>query len=144
MIKEIFNNLLKELDGIEEDTSADSLERDLLATSWLISKVCQRGDYAQNLYAALCNNEFQRNDVWPILQGQVWSCTWRYAGGIIADMRGQGDYMDWYCSGMIQGHPDDDTDHEADKGYVPEGIITDEIKDDLYRIGWIPSLNEDH
>jgi hypothetical protein len=30
----------------------------------------------------------------------TWSCSWRYAGGLVADMREQGEnYLDFYCSG---------------------------------------------
>jgi hypothetical protein len=42
--------------------------------------------------------------------------------------------MDWYCSG-IQGEPDADW---VDLGHVPEGTVTDEIREDLFRLGWIP------
>jgi hypothetical protein len=45
-------------------------------------------------------------------------------------MQQKGDYIDWYCSGIR--HPDGT---EQDK-YVPEGRITDEIRNDLQRLGW--------
>ena len=82
----------------------DNLEYDLLTTDWILEKV--RGDdvYAQNLYAAMCNNDFQKLEVLPVLKDQRWSCSWRYAGGIVADMQQHGDYIDWYCSG-IRGDP---------------------------------------
>jgi hypothetical protein len=78
----------------------DNLEYDLRSTDWILEKV--RGDdvYAQNLYAAMCNNDFTKREMWPILKDQRWSCSWRYAGGIIADMQEKGDYIDWYCSGI--------------------------------------------
>ena len=82
----------------------------------------------------MCNQDWQRNDVWPLLKGETWSCSWRYAGGIVADMREEGDYIDWYCSG-IQGEPDADW---VDLGHVPEGTVTDQIREDLFRLGWIP------
>ena len=104
----------------------DNLEWDLRTTDWILAKVRASEVYAQNLYAALCNNEFQKRDVMPILKDQTWSCSWRYAGGIIADMREQGDYIDWYCSGI--GANDD--------GFVPESCATMEIIDDLKRLGW--------
>jgi hypothetical protein len=53
--------------------------------------------------------------------------------GIVADMREEGDYVEWYCSG-IQGEPDDDW---VDLGHVPEGTVTDQIRKDLFRLGWI-------
>ena len=112
----------------------DNLEYDLRSTEWICNKVKGNSSYAQNLYAALCNQDWQKNDVWPRLKDQRWTCSWRYAGGIVADMRESGDYIDWYCSG-IQGEPDDDW---VDLGHVPEGTVTDQIQEDLFRLGWIP------
>jgi hypothetical protein len=107
----------------------NNLEWDLRSTDWILVKARSSGVYAQNLYAALCNNEFQRNELWPILKNQTWSCTWRYAGGIIADMLGAGDYIDWYCSG-IRG------EDGYINGHVAEGEVTDEIRQDLLTLGW--------
>ena len=78
----------------------DNLEYDLRTNEYMVNKVRTDEVYAQHLYAALCNNDYQKNDVWPILQDKRWSCSWRYAGGILANMCGEGDYMDWYCSGI--------------------------------------------
>jgi hypothetical protein len=105
-----------------------------------VAKVRTSQVYAQNLYAALCNREWQEHHVFEILADRTWSCSWRYAGGLIADMRGKGDYLDWYCSGSIRSHPDDDlaagpTDI---KGYVGESVITPEIQQDITGIGWRP------
>jgi len=112
----------------------DNLEYDLRSNKWICDKTKSTKTYAQNLYAALCNQEWQHNDVWPRLKDKRWSCSWRYAGGIVAHMREEGDYIDWYCSG-IQGEPDADW---VDLGHVPEGTVTDEICADLFRLGWIP------
>jgi hypothetical protein len=110
------------------------LEWHLLTTDWILDKVRATDAYAQNLYAALCNNEFQRLEVMPVLRDDRWSCSWRYAGGIIADMREQGDYIDWYCSGIGNGLGNGDED--GTKGYVSESVVTDEIRQDLARLGW--------
>ena len=112
----------------------DNLEYDLRSTKWICDKTKSTKTYAQNLYAALCNQDWQRNDVWPRLKDQRWSASWRSAGGIVADMREEGDYIEWYCSG-IQGEPDEDW---VDLGHVPEGTVTDQIREDLFRLGWIP------
>lgn len=121
----------------------NNLEYDLRSTDWILEKARANRYYAQNLYAALCNNDFQRNDTWPILSDETWSCSWRYAGGIIADMLEKGDYLDWYCSG-IQGMEDDSTyiAHNTATGKVGEGEVTDEIRADLFRLGWLV-VNED-
>ena len=108
----------------------DNMEYDLRSTSWICDKVKASEDYAQNLYAAMCNNDFQKLDVMPILKDQRWSASWRSAGGIVADMREQGDYIDWYCSGIMNDKVDPG-------GYVPEMTVTDEIREDLKQLGWI-------
>ena len=109
-----------------------NLEEDIRACAWMLKKVQDSETYAQNLYAAMCNNVFQRNEVWPRLRDEYWSCSWRSAGGIIAELRGQGDYIDWYCSGIFGVG-------EADnfQGYVSESTVTDEIRQDLFAIGWM-------
>ena len=108
-----------------------NLEKDIRACEWMLKKVVDNETYAQNLYAAMCNNVFQRNEVWPRLRDEYWSCSWRSAGGIVAELRGQGDYIDWYCSG-IMGVGESD----SFQGYVSESTVTDEIRQDLFAIGW--------
>jgi len=126
----------------------DNLEYDLRTTEWIIEKAKSDNVYAQHLYAAICNNEFQRNDVWPILTGKKWGCSWRHAGSIIADMREHGDYMDWYCTGIQSDEPIDNEvfqnmdNHQRQeifeaKAYVGESVVTDEIREDLFKLGWI-------
>ena len=110
-----------------------NLERDMKDAAWFVHKVRTSESYAQNLYAALCNNAFQKVEVVPILKDEVWSCTWRYAGGIVADIRCEGSYMDWYCSG-IGGTIDENS---KDNGYVSESHVTDEIKQDFEKLGWL-------
>lgn len=107
----------------------NSLEYDLTATQWICDKAKASQSYAQNIYAALCTIEWQKIDVMPILKDEWWHCSWRYAGGIVADMLGQGDYLDWYCSGIMQeGH--------YIAGFVEEGTVTEEIETDFKLIGW--------
>lgn len=122
----------------EPESRVNNLEYDLLTTDWILEKARNNDSYAQNLYAALCNNEFQRLDVFPILKDETWCCTWRYAGGIIADMQQKGDYIDWYCSGIRDITEDDKVNeilHAND--YVSEGNVTEEVLEDLRRLGWL-------
>ena len=123
-----------------------NLEYDLRTTPWILDKVRASETYAQNLYAALCNMQFVKLEVIPLLTDRMWSCSWRHAGGIVADMREQGDYIDWYCSGISnevtdQAYMDMTQEQKAHfesiRGYVPEGVVTDEIRDDLERLGWV-------
>jgi hypothetical protein len=129
----------------------DSLEYDLRTTDWVIEKVKADRVYAQHLYAAMCNNDFQKNDVWTILTDKTWSCSWRYAGGIIAKIRGEGDYLDWYCSGIVDVDAEqwdilsDDSKKRLldNKAHVAESDVTDEIRKDLFKLGWLVISNSE-
>lgn len=107
-----------------------SLENDLLKTEWIRQKCRQRQWYAQNLYAAMCNNRFFKVD-------DEWTCSWRYAGGLVSELirenndiyiGRESDYMDWYCSGIGA---------ENVEGYVSESTVTPEITNDLLNLGWL-------
>lgn len=130
--EKIINNHDHKFD--DPKTHINNMEYDLVTTDWILEKARADNAYAQNLYAAMCNNGFIKLDVIPILKQEEWSCSWRYAGGIIADMQQKGDYIDWYCSGIRGDYAEDP--EEDEKKYVPEGMITDEIRNDLQRLGW--------
>jgi hypothetical protein len=131
----------------DPDWAENNMEYDLRSTPWILDKVRADDAYAQNLYAAMCNNDFQKNEFMPRLAGKTWGCSWRYAGGIVADMQGKGDYIEWYCSGIRNDGYDDPVDTTnfteeelARKAvfdrYVGESVVTDEIRADLKRLGW--------
>lgn len=50
-------------------------------------------------------------------------------------MREEGDYIDWYCSGIGDGLGNGDSD--GTKNYVGESVVTEEIESDLKDLGWI-------
>lgn len=100
-----------------------NLERDLYRSDKIADKV-QNLSYARDLYAALCNNTWIHKDVMEILKNEGYNCSWRYAGGIVARLRGKGDYMDFYCSSI-------------DDYATPEGVVTNEIMNDINEIGWV-------
>jgi len=127
---------------MNKNTVDYDLEQDIRTCAWMMQKVRDRENYAQNLYAAMCNNVFQRNEVWPRLKDEYWSCSWRSAGGLIARLRNSGDYMNWYCSGIGGGLGNGD--ETGIKGYVPEREVTDEIRQDLFAIGWTVEPYPDH
>jgi hypothetical protein len=140
-----FDKMIKEEDP---NWKKDNMEYDLRSTDWILAKVRESRIYAQNLYAAICNNEFQKLDVMPILKDKRWSASWRYAGGIIADMLEKGDYIDWYCSGIRNGDEllpgewetltlEQQTYFKEGLSFVSESVVTDEIRADLKRLGWI-------
>jgi len=98
-----------------------NLKHDLIKSEEIVAK-CKTSDiYAQNLYAAMSNNEFFYAD-------HRWSCSWRMSGGIVADLRNKGEtYLDFYCSGIAS---------DKNTGYVPESFVTEEIRLDLLKLGW--------
>ena len=124
----------------------NNMESDLRGSDWIVAKVRASEAYAQNLYAAMCNNDFQRIDVWPVLKNETWGCSWRSAGGIVANMRGEGDYIDWYCSGIRNDLSDEEyqamTKEQQERwlyfknNFVGESVVTDEIRADLLSLGW--------
>ena len=82
----------KELEATDE-WKKDNMEYDLRSAKWICDKAKIDEGYAQNIYAAICNNEFTKNDVWPILTDKRWGASWRGAGGIVANMIEKGDYI---------------------------------------------------
>lgn len=106
MMKMLDENYKRE----EDEDKSFNLGYDLRSNERMLAKARNSEVYCRDLYAALCNNQFFYGD-------KPWTCTWRFAGGIIADMLEKGDYIDWYCSGN-------------------EGFATDEIKLDLMMMGW--------
>jgi len=74
-------------------------------------KIKNDEDFCKDIYSALTNLEWVHKD------GAVFGCTFRSAGGWIADIREEGGYMDWYCC-------------------QAEGVATDEIQKSLGSLGW--------
>lgn len=113
---------------LDNDNDTPDLEADLKRSPKILQKVKDDG-YAQRLYHSLCNTDWIRNEFYPLLRQDpdrdFWGCSWRYAGGIVADLRNDipesgwgGDYLDWYCSGR-------------------EGWIDEEVAADLLELGWV-------
>ena len=93
-------------------------EKDLL----LIKSYLDCDNIAQNIYAALCNNDWQSIKE----PTNIYSCSWRYAGGLIADLRGKHEsYLDYYCSGIL------------DEDNISEGETTEQVRELLLSINWI-------
>ena len=137
---DLFQKILEDADKKWQtpESMINNMEYDLVTTDWILEKVRASKSYAQNLYAAICNNDFQKLAVVPILKNQTWSASWRSAGGIVADMRQEGDYIDWYCSGIRNDNNyDSEINIKYPNGFVPECVVTDEIREDLKRLGWI-------
>lgn len=112
------------LDGLDNPKNND-LSYDLRKCEWIVAKCKSSRQYSQHLYAALCNNSFFKD-------GNEWSCSWRSSAGLVSNLREQGDYVDWYCSGIPA-----EWNIPIEDGLVGEGTITDQVRNDLAAIGWI-------
>lgn len=102
---------------------------DIIRNVEIHNKVKNSTTYAQNLYAAICNNIFRKGK-------EEWTASWRSAGGHIAELRNEGDYLDWYCSGMAAFAAYEVEPHEPLRNFVAEGKVTEEIRNDLLTLGW--------
>jgi hypothetical protein len=60
----------------------------------------------------LCNTQWKHT-----ASGVEWSCSWRSAGGIVAALSGEGDYLDWYCS-------------------TGEGLVDEQVLAEIGALGW--------
>lgn len=87
------------------------LERDLVWSDRLRALVRSKL-FATLLYSALCNTTWRKD-----AGGPVWSCSWRHAGGIVAALRAEGDYLDWYCS-------------------MSEGLVDEQVLTEIEALGW--------
>lgn len=114
-------------------------EKDLSQCEFILAKLKADNNYAQNLYAACCNMRLVKvipadgevpSDAlrWMLtVDDYAWTASWRYVGGMIAELRNQGEcYLDYYCSAMTEENPQ----------YVGEGSVTDEIRKDVRAMGW--------
>lgn len=90
------------------------LAHDIIRDDTLYEKCQTRNDYRVDLYRALCNNTWTFNDGYSLWKAEY---SWRASGAVVAEIHGEGDYMDYYCS---------------DK----EGEVSPEIEKDLNSIGW--------
>jgi len=68
--------------------------------------------FATVLYSALCNTTWLHKAT-----GTPWHCSWRSAGGLVADLRSEGNYLDWYCS-------------------MGEGLVDEQVLDEIGALGW--------
>lgn len=83
----------------------------------------QDDDFASKLYCSLENQEWRY--VMSDAPKPAFSCSFRYAGGLVADLRDKGeDYMDWYCT---WANPDYQMAH-----------VYPEVESALGELGWYP------
>ena len=111
--------LMKTIDTMREEPKrpvfTKSLEWDIGET-WMRDKL-EDYTYAKKVYNALCNNEWQHVET-----KEVFHCSWRYAGGIVAqNRRFREDYLEFYASGE-------------------EGMLDTEVVMDFAKLGWIATI----
>ena len=119
----------------------NSLLESLRADQEILDKIQISEIYAQNMYAALCNNTFQQLDMIEMLKDVQWRISWRGADQIISELS-NGKNRVFYTSGYgmpsndLSGMQYEERNIHFSLGYVCEGTITPEITEDLFRIGW--------
>ena len=75
---------------------------------------------SREISSALCNMQWAHEDY-----EEEYSCSWRYAGDLVASLRSCGEnYIDFYCSGW-------------------EGVVTEGVFDILLEEGWLPVSYDD-
>jgi len=95
----------------------DDLEASLRCDKYIMAAIIDRG-FAEELYAALTNIKWFRAGEDTKDEGAAHCMTFRYAAGLIAEMRSAGEnYMDFYCCSQ-------------------EGVVSERIQGELNRIGW--------
>ncbi len=95
--------------------TADDFETFEGALRTLADRVAADDVLARELYASFCNMRWQREG----MEESV-SMSWRYAGGVVADLVGRGEcYLDYYCSGN-------------------EGVVSERVCEALAELGWTP------
>ncbi len=68
--------------------------------------------FATLLYGAMCNTVWRH-----VATGTLCYCTRRHAGNVVAMLRCEGDYMDWYCS-------------------MGDGLVDEQVMAELAALGW--------
>lgn len=110
-----------------------NLEVDMAKDAIVIAYLKDK-NVAIEFYSAMCNMRWRKIITIPEdeqiieklkgIDSTIWSCSWRSAGGIIADIRHYNyntkeDYMDFYCSGN-------------------EGLVSNLVMECFGRMGWTP------
>jgi len=114
MNKEEYAEWFKEQNGYTLDEQLEcneAFEKDLRSLSSKMSDL----DYAKDVYRALCNMRWKK-----LGSKALYSCSWRYAGGMVAEIRSVNeDYLNFYCSNN-------------------EGTVTTEVEKDMAELEWLP------
>jgi len=94
--------------------AADAFE--LAVERGLGKRIREDTQVARDMWSALANVD------WKHANGHTAVYSFRSAGDLIAAIRGDGSYLDWYCSG-------------------PDAYVSEEIKAALAAEGWTPKIS---
>lgn len=115
------------MDVIHRPNLEKDMENDAIVIAYLKNE-----ETARDFYRALSNVTWYKistssedEKIIEKLKGEddaSWSCSWRYAGGVVADIRNKHyntteGYIDFYCSGN-------------------EGYVSEEVEECFKRMGW--------
>lgn len=78
------------------------------------AKIRENKGLGADMWSAVANQD------WKHCNGDTASYSFRCAGDFIASIRGEGHYMEWYCSG-------------------PDATVSEEISDAMAKEGWTPA-----
>lgn len=119
-------------------TLSSDLYEDIRTDSIILARLRTR-EGAEEIARALCNMRWEKTSIIPEdeliinklkgVHGDLWQCSWRTAGGFVAAIRNAQyntaeDYMDFYCVGH-------------------EGFISDFVRTNFRRLGWVPVPYDD-
>jgi hypothetical protein len=101
------------LGGLAGGRPLDATDAFEMAVRRCLGAALQDEHAAAELWSALANHG------WHHIGGDTAAYSFRAAGDLIAAVRGEGNYMDWYCCG-------------------PAGVVSKRIADALAHEGWYP------
>ena len=110
-INDVIDDLISNLEKPQPDTiEFEGFEKDLV--DLFGDKIRNDDEFAKQIWSALTNI------TWTHENGtEFYNATFRTAGGLIADIRGTGNYMHWYCES-------------------PDGIVSNEIETAMKTKDW--------
>jgi hypothetical protein len=101
------------LGGIRGGQPFDQTDAFAMAIKRCVGDALKNDDVAVELWSALANQG------WHHEGGDTAAYSFRAAGDLIAAVRGEGSYLDWYCCG-------------------PDGVVSKRIAATLAQEGWYP------